>query len=497
MDQESSPPPPLKKVKPRFVNKRVHVESKKDTPRRRREMSGGVSLRDMQEVALDLGESLDLGADIGNVINMNDMGDSLGLSMLANPTKTVTVGGGGGGGGSYSSNMGISDIEINTADEEVPITLNLGGGGGGGGMSAPIDIELKHAEADRGNSNTLYGNFQSASGPSISLQPSSTRANMEEEKKEKSEYLNKLQRLEQKGFPVSRRYTMDNSLDEMKTEYMRLVDARNLEASLRFQRQALVGVVTGLEWLNGRFDPFDLKLEGWSESIHENVEDFDEVFEELYDKYKDRGKMPPEMRLITSLAGSGFMCHVSNTFLKSRMPSADDILKQNPDLARQFAAAAANSAGPGFGNFMGMAMGVPQQGGAQPQQSPGPTGAFFGSSAAAGVEPSRQQQRAPMRGPQQVASRDEDAFPEKQTARREMRGPTGVDDILRTFEEARARELNEIPQSSSPSAAAAAVELQSMHSDDMGSAVESTRTGRTGGGRRRRQAVGNSISLNV
>ncbi len=468
-------------------------------------MSGGVSLRDMQEVALDIGEPLDLGADIGNVINLNDMGgDSLGLGMLANPMKTVTVNSGGGApppAPSSSLNLGMSEIELNSMEDEKPITVNFGSSGGSSSGSAPIDIEIKRAEVDRsgsGGGGGLFSNYQTATGPSISLQPASTRANAEEEKKEKTEYLNKLQRLEQKGFPVSRRYTMDNSLDEMKTEYMRLVDARNLEASLRFQRQALVGVVTGLEWLNGRFDPFDLKLDGWSESVHENVEDFDEIFEELYDKYKDRGKMPPEMRLITSLAGSGFMCHVTNSFLKSRMPSADDILKQNPDLARQFAAAAANSAGPGFGNFMGMAMGVPGGGGAQPQPAAGPTGAFFGSSAAAGVEPPRQQQqpRREMRGPQ-VTAADEAAFPSPQTARREMRGPTGVDDILRTFEEARQREANEIPPSQNPSSAMAAVELQSMASEDIGSAVESTRTGRTGGGRRRRQAVGNSISLNV
>lgn len=201
--------------------------------------------------------------------------------------------------------------------------------------------------------------------------------------------------------------------------------------------------------------------------------------------------MPPELRLVTALAGSGFMCHVSNTFLKSRMPSADDVLRQNPELARQFAAAAANSAGPGFGNFMGMAMGVPQQ--QQQQAGPAPSaGAFFQSS-----QQQQQQMRGPPpRAPQAVASVE--AASEQQTARREMRGPTGVDDILRTFEEARAREMNDIPPASGPQAAVtAAVEIQSMTSEDIGSAVESTRTGRTGGGRRRRQAVGNTVSLAV
>ena len=452
------------------------MEFKKDKPKRRRKMAGSISLREMEEVAMDFDSPLDM-----KVINIDGMsgGDSLGLGMLANPSKTVTItsesnswnsGSGGGGGG-----LGLSEVEVTNLDEQPAITLNVTR------TNAPIDIDFKKAEDDKDN---FFSNNQTASGPSIALAPAGSQRDPVEEKKEKIEFLNKLQRLEQKGFPVSRRFTMDNALDEIKQEYMRLVDARNLETSLRFQRQALIGVVTGMEWLNGRFDPFDLKLDGWSESVHENVEDFDEIFEELYDKYKDRGKMPPELRLMTAMAGSGFMCHVSNTFLKSRMPSADDLLRQNPDLARQFAAAAANSAGPGFGNFMGMAMGQTQQ----PQQPPS-AGAFF--------QASGQQQQQP-RAPQAVASVETSQQSTKQTARREMKGPTGVDDILSAFQEAREREMNEIPQTAAAqSAVAASIEIQSMASDDIQSAVESTRTGRTGGGRRRRQAVGNSISLNV
>ena len=89
--------------------------------------------------------------------------------------------------------------------------------------------------------------------------------------------------------------------------------------------------------------------------------------------------------------------------------------------------------------------------------------------------------------------------PAKQTARREMSGPTGVDDILESFAEARRNEsmegtaFPEIPMNPQP-AVAAAIEIQSMVSgDDIGSTTES----RAGRGRRRRQAVGNVLSLNV
>jgi len=477
-------------------------------------MNTGFSIHEMENVARSLGP-LDLGDEIG--IEVSSPGDSLGLSMLANPgrgsgsgsasgssqVKQITIdtsasmfGGNGGGGGGSNSGPGLTEIEIGGMETLEPITLNLGGGRSSlNGPSAPVEIQFSKASdfSDLGaNSNGLFSNSQSASGPTSNLSPApAPRLTAEEERKEKTELINKLQRLEAKGLPVSRKYTMDNTLEEIKQEYARLVDARNLEASIRFQRQMLMSVTTGLEWVNGRFDPLDLKLDGWSESVHENVEDFDEIFEELYDKYKERGKMPPEARLIMALAGSGFMCHVSNTFLRSRMPSMDDVLKQNPEIARQFAQAAAKQAGPGFGNFMSMAMGGQQQ--PQPAPPQNPAGAFFGSSA---------QQGPPMaQMPQHVA-----AMEPRQTARREMKGPSGsgVDDILRTFEEVRRNEdLDGTPlsapmmNSENQPAVNAAMEMQSMGTDDIGSTTESRMGG--GRGRRRRPATvtGNTLSLNV
>uniref|UniRef100_A0A6C0D707 Uncharacterized protein n=1 Tax=viral metagenome TaxID=1070528 RepID=A0A6C0D707_9ZZZZ len=424
-----------------------------------------VTLKDMENEIRFMNGSrtndISISNDLGNIIELNDINDSLGLDMISNPKM-------------MSSNNeplkmpSLAEVEVTNLNSFEPVTINLSDS-----SFPPFQAEVKKED------NNIFLNNQTSSTPSLSLEQPQSR-NTEADKKEKMEYLNKLQRLEQKGFPVSRRFTLDNSLNEIKDEFDRLVDARNLEASLRFQRQALMGIVTGLEWANGKFDPFELKLDGWSESVHENVEDFDEIFEELYDKYKERGKMAPEARLVMALAGSGFMCHVSNTFLRSRMPNVDDILRNNPDIARQVAGAAASAAGPGFGNFMNMAM----NSGRNPQaqtQAPQPTQMF----------------NAPSNSPQSVAATEAPS----QSVRREMKGPSGVDDILKTFEEARRNDVYMMPESVSSvtqPAVAAAVEIQSLHSEEMMSQAESTRTGGgRGGGRRKRAAVGNSVSLAV
>ena len=427
----------------------------------------GFTIHEMENVARSMGSQDIMSVDLGNIDVTNDMGrDGLGLNMLAHPTssqKSVTI-----NANPPSSNSGaFSEIEVNTMEPLEPITLNIGSSNF---SQPPVEIQFTKASEPTGGS--LFSNTQSSTSTFNTLSPApAPRLTPEEEQKEKSDLVNKLQRLEAKGFSVSRRYTMDNTLEEMKQEYARLLDARNLETSIKFQRQMMVGAVTGLQWLNDRFDPFDLKLDGWSESVHESVEDFDEIFEELYDKYKEKGKMPPEARLIMSLAGSGFMCHVSNTFLRAKMPSMDDILKQNPDMARQFAQAAAKSAGPGFGNFMSMAMGGSEP---APTQTPN-AGAFFGSSA----------QQAPMPAvPQSVA-----AMEPRATARREMKGPSGVDDILKTFDDVRKAEAEAPPQNSGLS------EARSVATDDIGS-VGGSQAGRRAR-RSRAPVIGNSMSLEV
>ena len=75
-------------------------------------------------------------------------------------------------------------------------------------------------------------------------------------------------------------------------EYERIKKKREVENSVKFSRKMLMVYVTGIEFLNGRFDPFDIKLDGWSESVHENINDYDDIFEELYEKYKFKLRLP-------------------------------------------------------------------------------------------------------------------------------------------------------------------------------------------------------------
>ena len=160
---------------------------------------------------------------------------------------------------------------------------------------------------------------------------------------EKREIIYQLDRLESKGFKIPFKFNMNSEIEEMRIEYNRLVREKELDGSVRFQQKMLMAFISGTEYMNSRYDPFAIKLDGWSEQVNENINDYDDIFEELHYKYKATGKkMAPELRLFIGLSGSAFMFHLTSRMFKEQpMPNVENVLKSDPELMKQFQQAAA------------------------------------------------------------------------------------------------------------------------------------------------------------
>jgi hypothetical protein len=182
---------------------------------------------------------------------------------------------------------------------------------------------------------------------------------------EKADLLNKLTRLEKKGLNVNKRLNAYSSVHELRTEVKRLTYSIEVDQAVKFSRRALVACVTGLEFLNKRYNPLEIHLEGWSESIMENIDDYDNVFEDLHNKYKGKMEMAPEVKLIMMLGGSATMFHLTNSMFKAAMPNMNDVIKQNPDLVKSMMSAVQNTQPRGAGPPQ------PESGGRREMQGPG------------------------------------------------------------------------------------------------------------------------------
>jgi hypothetical protein len=159
----------------------------------------------------------------------------------------------------------------------------------------------------------------------------------EETLKKKRLLLFKLKRLQKKGYQPSRFYDMNSSLGELTAEVESLKREANLDQGTKVSKNALISICSLLEYVNNKFDPFDVVLDGWSEDINDDVQngEYDEVMEEIYYKYYDKVSMGPELKLITMIGGSAVKFHLSHTLLKTMIPNAETLLKQNPGLKNE------------------------------------------------------------------------------------------------------------------------------------------------------------------
>jgi hypothetical protein len=262
---------------------------------------------------------------------------------------------GGGGDGSNGQTKGIS---LSNSFQVLP---ELGGGGGNSGVSSntsgviPQVPPISSSPVPQNTGSNTGGGFSMFSGAKSNEEVAKTAKDI---MREKMYYLNKFEQLRQKGIKVMKHFDSTSNLDDMKMEYERLKSARDMQNSIKFQRRMMMMFVTGTEYLNTKFDPFDVDLDGWSESVHENLEDYDDIFEDLYEKYKDRAKMAPELRLMFALGGSAFMFHITNRMFRQSVPGMADIARQNPDLAKNMAGGGGGgrSRGGGGGGMGGFSM---------------------------------------------------------------------------------------------------------------------------------------------
>ena len=207
-----------------------------------------------------------------------------------------------------------------------------GGGGGGadhdratGGDDGGSEDSEDDSEIDGGGEDD--GEAYSVDEPEdeATLKPSEGFATIDEEK---ASLIFKLARAKKAGMPSSRTFSMHDDVREMRAEMARINHELDLDASLRFQRKMLMMFVSTSEFLNRRYDPFQFQLDGWTENVHDSINDYDKVFERLHEKYKSKMQMAPEIELLMMVGGSALMFHMTQTMFKRSIPG----LKSNPEL---------------------------------------------------------------------------------------------------------------------------------------------------------------------
>lgn len=148
---------------------------------------------------------------------------------------------------------------------------------------------------------------------------------------EKMDLLGRIQSFQSRGMNVRSLDTSSN-IQEIRFEFRRLKRERSLRKSLEMSRSALLTFTYGVELVNEKFNPWKLRLDGFSDHTQETIDKYDDVFERLHDKYADYVSVSPEIELLSMVGFSAFWFHLSNRLTNSA--HLGKALSQNPDLMK-------------------------------------------------------------------------------------------------------------------------------------------------------------------
>jgi hypothetical protein len=344
------------------------------------------------------------------------MAEIVGADFLSNPRMS--------GGGD------VSLPELSTVDCGSGGVLDFGAGGG----AAPAPA-LFPSMADAGIPQTKEG-LNNLNADFFNPAPASSVPKMSDEllMKRKYEILRKFDRLRKLGCPMRKTFTLDSPIDEMELELNYIKKEKEMDRSIKQYCDWYISGMSGLEWSSKNLDmmkAFGLQLDGLSESAQMNVSDLEEDFEELYELYGDKLKFHPLIRIPIHICKTVYMVHITNQMVqKAPIPNMSEILKTNPEIARQLASAAMQqqTATNNAGAATTRAAAVRSDLGAS----------AAGASAMAGlnqylsgmVPPPPQQTHAPRQIPTQVKSAIK--LPTQARPAAVMAAPPNIDDLLRS-----------------------------------------------------------------
>lgn len=224
----------------------------------------------------------------------------------------------------------------------------------------PSVEEFTHPESSDGFANLASDNFLPKEPTFEAKRPMS---NLEINKR-KRELIRYFERCDKRGKGPARRFTMDDSLEDMEVEKKAMASDANVEFVMQLMEWGTISVASGAEYLGDAVPRLGLKMKGYSQNVNDTMDEFYEVFDEMIDDWGDTIKFSPGMKYIMLLVRGAIATHTANKLTSAFGPDVMDVMKSNPDLMKNFVNAMAEKTAQnmsGSGGMGGMAQSAPQR----------------------------------------------------------------------------------------------------------------------------------------
>ena len=184
-------------------------------------------------------------------------------------------------------------------------------------MSEIHDMQKMYSDSH----SSLTSRSEDSDGSSYAEREAFAKKKREEEiKQEKFVLLTRIASLSKKGVVARKKFRMEDPIDDIRFECYRMTREKNSQKAIKNMQQMLVSAATFVEFANMMFNPFNLKLQGFSKNMLLTVSDYDDSLEEIHHKWSGKTSIGPEVMVLFSFLTSAIFHHAGNTRTESEQP---------------------------------------------------------------------------------------------------------------------------------------------------------------------------------
>ena len=189
-----------------------------------------------------------------------------------------------------------------------------------GSMSSNSSMGGFSMDSDSSGKSSIDSNM---SGSSYADREQFTKERRKEEiMQEKIEMLTRISKMSKDGFTTAKKWKLTDDMDEIRFECYRMTRESNSQKAVKKMQHILISVATMIEFANGMVNPFNLKLQGFSQNMMLTVSDYDDSLEELHHKWSGRTSFGPEMTIMMTFVSSAIFQHAGNVASTPAQPAA-------------------------------------------------------------------------------------------------------------------------------------------------------------------------------
>lgn len=188
--------------------------------------------------------------------------------------------------------------------------------GSSGSSMSSHNFMKKGKKGSKGSSNGS-STISMQSGDSYKEREKFTKKKRKEEiRQEKFVMLTRISSLSKNGISTRKKFSMEDDIDDIRFECYRMTREKNSQKAIKTMQQMLISAATFIEFGNMMFDPFNLKLNGFSKNMLLTVSDYDDSLEEIHHKWSGKTSIGPEVMVMFSFITSAIFHHAGNTTQK-------------------------------------------------------------------------------------------------------------------------------------------------------------------------------------